>query len=1089
MIPSSTLKPQDYDVSSLTLEKKSALEICNVPPDSICLCDENTDITIEANDVILSYLDKNLPNCEKDDLFKLHAGAEINLLEIVAGGDSKVDSLMCKVKKGDTVGYLENGYLFVAEVMNIYPNMKLEIKLLNGQTLKAVNRAKLRQLSDDLKLKSNMVHADFDSQLIHDLIEPIESLSYENETILEAIIDAGVSLEEKNKHGESPLQKSRVGSVIQKRISEVISTLLPEDTSIKTTPERTSDVDFEADADSEYQALLSVESSNTEQVVPQIIPVIKRELDQDSAENFVFAEGDVFFDVSLTKVDVTQGQWGKYEFYRMQIAHLPMKKTYVLLTNWGRIGDRCGKFQQTPYLDKEACIKEFEKVFKSKTGNLWENRDQFVKQPKKYRIVKKPTRRLKNPDRLLGEALVESLPCSLPPPVSNLFRFLLNIESLVTAYGSSDIDHDRLPFGRLTISTIQRAESKLDDIKQSLKQLGELRAKGNHDVNDFRSAINAIAMETSEFYELLPMGSDHIVTPFQENDRRFQEAGRLIYQLRDLTVSKQLLMGARHRQNSTNPIEYVYNAVQVQIKPLDANCMERKCLMQYVNNTCNQDDVVVHQVYSLNDGKAPCDIPNKKLLFHGSGNENVLGILKHGLLIAPPAASRCGNAYGDGVYFSDQFDKAFGYCSGLDNSSDKKQPRCFIFIAEVALGESYVPNDYESIERAPDGYNSTHAQGGTEPEKSFDMVMKNNGWTIPLGEVKQTTKQKSFQWGTKSDQYWRRNLNPESTKKVEMARMDPNSKFPLKISINEYGQEEQVTVYGPDSEIATKIAAGVEEVDISGVHAKIANGKPLRTLNTKAALRSAPLLGGGKHYVPDEDSEEEDEEDEEMGGEEDDSSDIRISNFGNSNHLLGKSAQSNVTIISREEQHQHHRHTYPSEFIVYDAKQIRLAYLIEVTSKKWVKEQFDLKEVENLNEGGGAGAGGGLPNNNQLNQKISRKKFKDRPKRPLSAYNWFFKYERSRILESLDKDKKDQEDAKEDAKEQGEENKKGDEKPHGKISFESLAKTIGERWDKLDKDELARYKELAEKDTKRYKKEMNEFLAKSKKAVVLKNQP
>jgi HMG-box domain len=100
-------------------------------------------------------------------------------------------------------------------------------------------------------------------------------------------------------------------------------------------------------------------------------------------------------------------------------------------------------------------------------------------------------------------------------------------------------------------------------------------------------------------------------------------------------------------------------------------------------------------------------------------------------------------------------------------------------------------------------------------------------------------------------------------------------------------------------------------------------------------------------------------------------------------------------------------------------------------------------------------------------KKALRRKPKNRPKRPLSAYNIFFKDERERILSDIPGEHQ---------KEHG--NKKGKRKksPHGKIGFESLAKTIGKRWQSLDPARVEHYKSKAAEDMVRYKEEMEIFL-------------
>jgi HMG (high mobility group) box len=135
----------------------------------------------------------------------------------------------------------------------------------------------------------------------------------------------------------------------------------------------------------------------------------------------------------------------------------------------------------------------------------------------------------------------------------------------------------------------------------------------------------------------------------------------------------------------------------------------------------------------------------------------------------------------------------------------------------------------------------------------------------------------------------------------------------------------------------------------------------------------------------------------------------------------------------------------------------------------------------------------------------------EQPRRPLSAYNLFFSEERERILKEIAKKegKSDTSEGEEGEHEAvvdeveserdcddgekprallqplipAEKKRRPHRKTHGKISFQQLAKMVGERWKGLPDDERKYYQDLAQQDMKRQKVAMEEYYAKQNTAT------
>lgn len=107
----------------------------------------------------------------------------------------------------------------------------------------------------------------------------------------------------------------------------------------------------------------------------------------------------------------------------------------------------------------------------------------------------------------------------------------------------------------------------------------------------------------------------------------------------------------------------------------------------------------------------------------------------------------------------------------------------------------------------------------------------------------------------------------------------------------------------------------------------------------------------------------------------------------------------------------------------------------------------------------------------------TKKKPKDKPKRPLSAYNFFFKEEREKILKVvLGEGSNEEKGNVPEADDYIDDDLMGRlKKDGGRVSFEEMGKLIGVRWKNITQERLSKYTDLAAEDTERYKKEMQTY--------------
>eukprot|EP01134_Creolimax_fragrantissima_P000569 CFRG0569T1 len=901
---------------------------------------KDVDILMSSKNVIMSnWVSKDdHSDSDKTKLLEEYEGFEQQLVvnKTITNVPELQDVLMSVLLEGQYVAITtqEGTEQIIAEIKAAYVNGQYCVQPLRGlaQTMSRIDIRPLRQeldistLIEPMDRLGDMVR---DEGLAHLCVRPVSFGSYDNVDMLETLLRFGVPADVQDVNGKTPLELACPESKLAARLREVTNTTPLTNTVEAMSVDKNEDVcvqvggvNLQADAELEWLALHEEGADDTEIIIPTVNPVCG----QTSAGLHVLkipGEELDFYDVVLSKVDVEYGRYGKFVFYKMQIICDPVQNVYILLTNWGRIGDE-GIHQESPFQDQHSCEQEFAKVFKSKTGNEWMNRgvNSFERKTKKYQIVRTPRTRVANPKKLLppiAEGATSYPAPQLDSSLADTLRAFLDVDALSAAASNSSMNQRVLAFGQLSATTLQNAEEKLKEASAALDILERAQDRNsNATANDIRAAWENVAKITNEFYELIPMNEDTYGVPKTFSRERYAKmsplnmAVELVHMLKDLSIVRQVLLGARYRREEMHPIDYAYKALDTQIKLLPLASDEHKCLLTYIDNTCSDSDVVVNHIYTLSrTGDADLTnvgIDNRQLLFHGSKNTNMCGILAQGLRIAPPDAPRSGLAFGKGVYFADQFKKAFGYTSGLD-STQYEQPRAFILIAEVALGEQHRVFAPQYMENAPEGKHSTLAVGKELPDVSRYLVVNSLGAKVPLGKLRKAVVPEidesdwltKARWGTRKE-----SIDADSRNEIERARLDPNTCFPHKVTIT-HNDKPHVAIleHGPRTQQA--------------------NMWDKEDLEKRTGDISKPKTN------PDDDNDMEDSDS--------DSDSNNMRGLGNQNGGELKDAK----VLTRVERTAVSR---MNEYIVYDTKQIRLRYLVEVTSKKWLKKKLELSEQE-----------------------------------------------------------------------------------------------------------------------------------------------
>jgi predicted DNA-binding WGR domain protein len=426
---------------------------------------------------------------------------------------------------------------------------------------------------------------------------------------------------------------------------------------------------------------------------------------------------DIVYNCTLNQTDLKSN---KNKFYIMQIIEI--NNSYQHFIRYGRIGES-GKVISNMFTNTSSAIYAFKAQFKTKTGNNWDNTDNFIPKKGKYFMTKIVYDEIDNL-KIDDTKQIQPDPSLLDNRIQIFIKYISDINMINNTLVKLNFDVKKIPLGKINNSQIESALVILDDIKQQMQN--------NNDI-DFLND------KSSEFYTLIPIACGRAVPDLIDNINIIGKYLELLDELKNMIVAIQII--DNNNTSKLNKIDSVYNNLETEITPLDKTSDMWKHITDYVVNThgnthnfnisildileiSRKNEYAVYSEYTKN-------IPNKHLLFHGSSLSNFCSILQKGLLLNPSMLGVyiSGKMFGYGVYTANASSKSIGYCNV--NSADDNVGA--LLLCEVALGnqKKCVNSDYYIDKQSlkAQNFDSTHGIGRYTPSSSVsvDNVIIPNG--------------------------------------------------------------------------------------------------------------------------------------------------------------------------------------------------------------------------------------------------------------------------------------------------------------------------------------------------------------------------
>ncbi|XP_054169146.1 poly [ADP-ribose] polymerase 1-like [Oppia nitens] len=432
----------------------------------------------------------------------------------------------------------------------------------------------------------------------------------------------------------------------------------------------------------------------------------------------IYKDGKDIYSVVLSKVDVSKN---KNSFYKLQLLEHDTKKgKYFVYRSWGRVGTTIGGNTLEKFSKVSDALDFFEDNYKEKTGNDWNKRHKFKKNPDLYYPV----------DIDYGGDQTEQFVklevgnnSKLSKEIQDFICNIFDVQKMKEQMLEFELDLEKMPLGKLSKKQLLNACSVLKE----LSQLIDVKPPN----------MNKLKTATNKFFTLVPHNFGTDKPPLIDNEEMIKTKMEMLDTLLDIEMAYDMISTNGEKVIEEDPIDHHYKKLNTKLEVLTKDLEEYTIIEKYLKNTHGSthhfnleiiDIMKVERNGEIDKYAKWKHIENRMLLWHGSRVTNFAGILSQGLRIAPPEAPVTGYMFGKGIYFADMVTKSAGYCHSQANKNIG-----YLLLSEVAIGEPWELKDAKDVKKLPKGKHSVKGIGETEPDPNEIHVLP-DGLKVPLGK-------------------------------------------------------------------------------------------------------------------------------------------------------------------------------------------------------------------------------------------------------------------------------------------------------------------------------------------------------------------